>query len=447
MKITLSPDQEEAIKKMIAFCKDDEKVLLLSGFAGVGKSFILKSFVKELCKRHKAFCLCAPTHKARLVIEKATDCGAVTIHKLLSMSPNISLFNLDYSNLKFRSSGSSEIPQNGFVIVDESSMITDSLYKILTEYCSIKNCKILFVGDPAQLQGVGDSSISKVFKCKNKIVLTEMHRQAKDSGLSPLLLKLRNESVDRFEPIIKENSSLFVDNKIPNFIYSYIGEVKKSIENSDIMHTKLIAYTNARVQAFNECVRKKLFNSNDQFIVGEFLTCYDSFTYNLCDFYNSMDYIIKSIKETTKLIPNFGLIKGYTLGLYDSVTDGTTEVFVLSKETPRDTLIILAKEIETLRFKALNARKGKESSIRWIDYFKTFQSFAVMEDLVFDNRVVKKKSLDYAYSSTTHKVQGCSYNNIYADMKNILSCRDDVVKRQLQYVALSRTKTNINLFL
>ena len=50
-----------------------------------------------------------------------------------------------------------------------------------------------------------------------------------------------------------------------------------------------------------------------------------------------MDYIIKSIKETTKLIPNFGLIKGYNLGLYDSVTDGTTEVFVISKETPRDT--------------------------------------------------------------------------------------------------------------
>jgi exodeoxyribonuclease-5 len=66
--------------------------------------------------------------------------------------------------------------------------------------------------------------------------------------------------------------------------------------------------------------------------------------------------------------------------------------------------------------------------------------------MYFDNRLIRKKSFDYGYACTVHRSQGSDYNNIFVDMKDIGLCKDDAIRRQLQYVALSRTRNNALIF-
>ena len=62
-----------------------------------------------------------------------------------------------------------------------------------------------------------------------------------------------------------------------------------------------------------------------------------------------------------------------------------------------------------------------------------------------DNRVIKKKTFDYGYALTVHKSQGSSFNTVFVDIANINACSDEKVLRQLQYVAISRTKGDVYL--
>lgn len=92
------------------------------------------------------FKLCAPTHKAKAVLEMATGYRATTLHKLLALSPKLDIFNLDYKDLKFYSDGMGDIPNKGLIIIDEASMVSDELYDLLVDYCETHQCKILFIG-------------------------------------------------------------------------------------------------------------------------------------------------------------------------------------------------------------------------------------------------------------------------------------------------------------
>ena len=73
-------------------------------------------------------------------------------------------------------------------------------------------------------------------------------------------------------------------------------------------------------------------------------------------------------------------------------------------------------------------------------------SFSIPFDLFYENRLIKKKTFDYGYCITSHKSQGSSYNNIFVDIKDINKCIDDVERRQMQYVAISRTFNDVYIY-
>lgn len=438
--IKLSDDQINALNIMESFAGSDEQVLVLEGSAGTGKTTILNEYIQYLDSNDYNFVLCAPTNRAALVIEDATGYGAITIHKLLSLSPNIEIFNLDYKSLKFFSTGMNEVPSNGIVIIDEASMINDEIYELLIDFCKKANTKLIFIGDKAQLQAINNYSSSKVFELKNKISLTNIHRQAQDNQLLPLLSKLRNRVIPRFNPI---QNALDIFYSPKEFISTIIPIFKEGIKKQDINHIKLIAYTNSRVNGFNTCIRKFLWKSEEPFIKNEIITSYDNFEYNNYKFYNSLDYIVTDAKVVDKKIPLYMKLPGYMLEMYDPIYKCIKSVFVLLPDIPTDYLDSLSQLIESTRFEAINAKnygnKTKASSL-WRSYFSIINSFAVTKDMIWDNRTIKKKTFDYGYAMTVHKVQGSSLSNIAIDMNNIMTCRNKDEIRQMQYVSLSRTK-------
>ena len=73
-------------------------------------------------------------------------------------------------------------------------------------------------------------------------------------------------------------------------------------------------------------------------------------------------------------------------------------------------------------------------------------SFLTPIDLVYDNRVIKRKSIDYGYCISTHKSQSSSYSIVMIDMENLWRCPDKEQLRQLQYVACSRTMSDLIIY-
>ena len=448
MEIKLGEDQINSLNSIKNFIKSDKLCYSLIGYAGTGKSTLIKEIIDYLEKEWINYILCAPTHKAKVVLERFTNREGVTLHKLLSLSPNIEILNLDFRELQFSMGNKPLFPYKGVIICDESSMVNDELFKMLEEKCKQFNCKIIFCGDKAQLRPVNSKTHSRVFNLEDRSELKHIYRQSSESGLVEILPVLRTEIINHFSNKIGSEGSLYCLSDTRSFFKEAIPYFKKAINNNDILEVKMLAYTNNRVNALNNKMREVLFGKESQYEKFELLTGYENLEFNGVKFCNSMDYVI--IDEPIKsdiVIPNFIKLPGYKLNLYDASNKTSEEILILSKEISKDYLKSLAYLIEETRLEAikLKMRKNKYAYVKWKEYYKINGSFTTPFDLYYDNRLIRSKSFDYGYSTTVHKSQGSSINNVFIDMQNIFLCKEEEELRQLQYVSISRSKNNVYL--
>lgn len=446
-KILLGAEQQIALNLLVDFIDSEKLAFSLSGYAGTGKTFLVKALIENLESNRISYELCVPTHKAKTVLERFTSRDAMTIHRLLALSPNIEILKLDLNYLKFltRDNKLMMFPIDGIVVCDESSMVNDDLFDLLLEKAQQFRSKIVFIGDKAQLKPINAFTHSKVFKLKDNFTLTKIYRQKEESGLTTVLPTLRTQTIHRFEEAIGTEGSLFCTSNIRDFIVSSVPSFKKAIDNADILEAKFLAYTNSRVEAFNSKMEQVLFGDKSEYNKKGLLTAYSNTEFNKNKFWNSMDYPI--INDPIKLdvhIPGFVKLPGYRLRLYDSSYDYNSEVVILSKDIDKDYYTSLAAYIEEIRVRAVNLKKtfAMGASKAWQHYYGVIESFTTPVDLYYDNRLIRKKSFDRGYAVTVHKSQGSSINNVFIDMKSIAQCRDNQELRQLQYVAVSRATTN-----
>lgn len=158
---------------------------------------------------------------------------------------------------------------------------------------------------------------------------------------------------------------------------------------------------------------------------------------------NSEDYVITDIQKSGKLLGQT-YFNGFNLTLRACDADNELgQVFIISKNESITKFKKLATELEAIRMTAVQTKNKKSANMYWRSYFKLMESFLTPYDLIYEDRIVRKKSIDYGYCISVHKSQGSSLDNVLIDMSNILLCRNKEDLRQLQYVAMSRTKNNI----
>jgi len=447
--ITLSEEQSKALNHIEDWILHGKTyACTLSGSAGTGKSTIIRMIIDFL--QHKAikYCLTAPTHKAALVLESLTDQKVMTLHSLLALSPKLDILELDFKELEFNSNPTKNVPYHGVIICDEASMINDELFKFIEEKCEEHEAKVLYVGDRMQLSPVGKFCYSKVWDINNSVTLTKIFRQDNESALTPLLVKLRKHYLTNFNLDIREKGSTFVIANANEYLNKIIEAFKYAINKSDILYTKILAYTNDRVRIYNELVHKSIFGKENQYNKFEFLTAYDNFEYNMISYENGMDYIIiNEPVKTSIFIPEVGNLPGYELELYNSLTKESGIVNILDKEISSEYTNWLCDRIEHFRIKAITTKDKQRRGFYWKKYFQIMNSFVTPFDLYYGNRLIRKKSLDYGYAVTVHKSQGSSITNIFVDMKDLFKRRDAEELRQLQYVALSRARKDAYIYL
>lgn len=168
--LALSASQRSAIALALR-----EKVLIITGGPGVGKTTIINSFLKIVRAKGVSVALCAPTGRAAKRLSETTHLQAKTIHRLLEYDAQKHNFTRHQFNPLV----------TDLVIVDEASMIDIVLFYNLLK--AIPNhAALILVGDVDQLPSVGPGSVlSDLIKseCIPTVRLTEIFRQAASSQI------------------------------------------------------------------------------------------------------------------------------------------------------------------------------------------------------------------------------------------------------------------------
>jgi hypothetical protein len=450
INFTLNDQQITALNKIVDFIVDrNDLQFTLMGYGGTGKSSIVKILLKWIDDYFRFFDIeiTAPTHRAKFIIESLSGSKSKTIHSILGLMPNVNIEKLDHRSLQFDKKKEPQIPKN-LLIIDESSMINDFLYQLIIEKCKYKDCQVLFIGDPAQLKPVKQTTISKVFQINNKYELTKVERQKDGNPLLGILTDIRENPFSEaqlfaFEDQLNsKNEGLLCYSSSKDFLEKCVPELTKTLDNN-FLHARILAFTNDRIALYNKLIRKKL-EFDDEYVKGELLMSYANLGE---DYVNSCDYIIDS--KPLKLNRHIGSISviGWAVDLMSTDEKRYMNQFIVSKENPDNIITKIGEEIEHLRFAAINAKERQERMAAWRRYYEAIEAFISPMDIIFEGRVVKTKSVDYGYAHTIHKSQGGTYTNVFVDYRDIQICKFDVQQmNQLKYVAFSRATNQVSIF-
>lgn len=181
--IKLTEKQQEGLDIALLRYKQGKQYTVISGYAGTGKSTLVRFIIDELGINEDKVCYCAYTGKATEVLRKKGNKNTLTLHRLLYDSvprPDGTFLRRPKPAIKYR-----------VVVVDEVSMVPKSLVNLLF----IHKAYIIFLGDPFQLPPINKDEDNHLLDSPH-IFLDKIVRQAESSEIIQLSMKIRN-----YEPL------------------------------------------------------------------------------------------------------------------------------------------------------------------------------------------------------------------------------------------------------
>lgn len=266
------------------FSDDNRALFLLKGYAGTGKTTIISTVVHNLWKIGQKAVLLAPTGRAAKVISGYSNRQAFTIHKKIYFPKKQSSGAVNFVMQPNKHTDT-------LFIIDEASMISDekqnaklfengSLLDDLISYVySGKNCKIIFIGDTAQLPPVkltmspaleADKLSFEFNKEVTEIELDEVVRQEEGSGIlanaTDLRLLIQNDSTHfqfdvNYPDIIRLQDGYDIQDAITT---AYDGEI-------GVEDTAIIVRSNKRANQYNQQIRTKIRGQENEISTGDYV--------------------------------------------------------------------------------------------------------------------------------------------------------------------------------
>ena len=195
----LTKKQEEGLKIALDRYRNNEKYVVIGGYAGTGKSTLVKFIIEALNVEPSKVAYATFTGKAAEVLRKKGNANAMTLHRLL------------YDSIPKPGGGFIRKPKlqldYNVIVVDEVSMVPKSMIDMLLHH----KVYIIFLGDPFQLPQI-DKNETHTLLDNPHIFLDQVMRQAAESEIIQLTMKIRNgEKIDFMngkEVIIAPRASL-----------------------------------------------------------------------------------------------------------------------------------------------------------------------------------------------------------------------------------------------
>lgn len=452
----LKGQQVKALEFLKNFMASDELEAIIKGYAGTGKTHLLKPFINKVVRVN--FCPTAPTHKAVRVIEKNLNRKGKTLQALHGLRPNTDITNFNIARPQFDPNGIEYIKNYGLVIIDEASQINSGIFDLNKQRAKLYKTKILYIGDEAQLPPVKEK-ISKCFLIKNSFKLTEIIRQEAGHPLLELFSHIRNDiksdglGNDFLRYILTERESLKgqIGYKLTQE-FQFKKDIKELFDSTefekDVEYVRHLSWTNASVAKWNRFIRNSLFNNPKKVLIkDDLLTAYNTFLneFNEPVIINSEDYIIDAIRE---YVNNYK-IKTFAVNLISLHNARNTSVLQIIDHTDKDSFKKYYQILNHLHYEALTATVS-ERKRKWSRFYQFKNNILCMVSFTLskkNNEAMVKKDIDYGYAMTIHKSQGSTFKNVTIDLDDIIyhttpfgkyPVRDVTLRNKLIYVAMSR---------
>ena len=428
---------------------DLNSVFVLKGYAGSGKTTLLGSFVHQLNTINFKAVLIAPTGRAAKVLSLYSKHPAQTIHKQIYNTKSEGNGNIIFQLRK-------NTYKNTIFIVDESSMIgneiienklskNNSLLNDLVEYVKNGcNCKLIFVGDPAQLPPINltlspalDPDLLEEFYFDKVFVveLTFVVRQKQNSGILNNATVIRKQLNQKIYNQFKFNINGCDDIINLNETNNIFEVVESAYDVSGIDQTVFIVRSNKRAYLFNKQIRQSILDNEDDLSVGD----------RLMVLKNNYFWLPQSSKPG--FIANGDIIEIIKIkSKKDIYGFSFAEVQVIlvdyPDELPFDTLILLdTLKITTasLSYEETN-RLYKNIKEDYVDEKSRFKQLLKVKGNKFFNALQVK----YAYAITCHKSQGGQWENVFVEKPYL---PDGQNKEYLRWLYTAVTRSTKNLYL
>ncbi|MCJ7466966.1 MAG: AAA family ATPase [Maribacter sp.] len=440
-----------ALQKLSTFVlsKEKDQVFLLKGYAGTGKTTLVGTLVNCLWNTTMKAVLMAPTGRAAKVMSNYSNVPAFTIHRKI------------YFPKKQRGGGVQFIlapnkHRNTIFIVDEASMIPDSitdaklfengslLDDLMMFVYSGHNCKLLLIGDTAQLPPVhldlspalDSEKLTQAYNKKViKLEMDEVMRQSEDSGILANATSLREQLQSNFFDTFKFDLNSYKD--IVRLIEG--NEILEAIEESYALHgkeeTTLIVRSNKRANLYNENIRNRILYLENQLAVGDFMMVVKN------------NYFWLNPDSEAGFIANGDLIEVLEiLNIKELYGFKFAEVVVKMVDYPKQ------KSFETVLL--LDTIQAESPSLSYEDGNRLYQE--VMKDYAHEKSKYKKflavknnkffnaLQVKFSYAITCHKSQGGQWNTVFVEQPYSPNGIDREYLRWL-YTAVTRAKNTLYL--
>lgn len=442
-------DQSAALRMFASYICDNNNdvIFLMTGYAGTGKTSVISSLVKTLDILRMKSVLLAPTGRAAKVLASYAGKQAFTIHKKIyrqkSSKDGVGSFSLNRN-----------LSRDTFFIVDEASMVSNSssessifgtgrLLEDLVEFVySGTDCKLILVGDPAQLPPVG-SVLSPALDPRElaeygfglcTCELKQVVRQSENSGI------LMNATGVRMQIAVNEICKPRID--CHNFVDTIrlrgediIEELSSAYGTCGLEGTIVVVNSNKQANRYNQGIRNRIFFREEEVSTGDILMVVKN-NYNILnEEEDGTDFIangdICEVKRIRDQEERYGFrFADMTLQFndYEMELDVKVMLDVLQLDTP-----------------ALPQEKSKAfflSILEDYQHIKTRnkQYEAVRRDPYFNALQVK-----FAYAVTCHKAQGGQWERVFIDQGMFNRNEVNIEYLRWFYTALTRATEKIYL--
>lgn len=413
-------EQAEALSKLVAFLlrTDGHTVFLLRGYAGTGKTSLVSALVRTLDLLKQKCVLLAPTGRAAKVFSAYAGHPAYTIHKKIYRQRT---FSNEMGNFTLNDN----LSTHTLFIVDEASMIaneglsgamfgTGRLLDDLMQYVySGQGCRLLLLGDAAQLPPVGEELSPALFPEALRgygmdvmeAELTQVVRQEQESGILWNATRLRRLIADdSCWSLPKIRVTGFSDIRVlPG--NELIDALEQCYHADGLDETIVICRSNKRANIYNKGIRAQLLWREEELETGDLLMVAKNNYYwtereKTTDFLaNGEAAIVRRVRHTREL---YGFRFADVTLTFPDCNDLELEVTVLL-DTLQSEAPALAREDANRLFNAVLEDYADIS-------LKAERMKKMKADPYYNALQVK-----YAYAVTCHKAQGGQWKNVFLD--------------------------------
>ena len=431
------------ISALARFCSSatpSDSVFILNGYAGTGKTSLTGALVRSLRNAGREVVLLAPTGRAAKVFSSHAGYPASTIHRRIYRGGQGGDLSGGFSILQRNN------VTNGVFIVDEASMIGDgngsegnvNLLEDLVEYVFTgDNCRLILLGDVAQLPPVGSTESPAMVPANfkrlglhvSRAVLTDTARQSRTSGILRNATWLRRAMLMDPLPaprlILDGYDDLHVTDG--NDVADVVGECYRA-DGPD--ETIIVTRSNRRALQFNLGIRTTILDYGEELVKGErLLIAKNNYTWSAkikdLDFIANGDVAIVSAIHSTEEKHGFRFAN-VTLTLPDRDVDVPCRIFL-------DTLTDESASISREGLQRLAEARMADPEVNAPDASWETRLRRLRKDEYFNALQVK-----YAYAVTCHKAQGAQWKNVVIDLGGIAPESQGLEFYRWLYTATSR---------